>query len=368
MSMIIFAALLATPVRAGEGVPPARLERLSRGVNLSNWLWLPQGKTADDRRAYFTAADAAVLKRAGLTHLRLPFDPERVWDRAAANIRQDDWRELEAAIDLCVRADLAVIVDAHPLGPPWTVPDSAGRFTDLENLWTALAPRLAATDPDRVFLEVLNEPHDLKDPALWPAAQERLAAIIRREAPHHTLIATGDEWGGIDGLLRLKPLADDDVVYSFHFYEPHTFTHQGATWGWSPWRFIQNLPYPADAAAAEPIAAAIQNPQAADAVRAYAKERWGKDRIATRIEKAAAWGRDHHAPIYCGEFGAFKEFSPRDSRLAWIRDAAAALNDAHIGWAMWDYAGGFALVEGKPGSRTVDPGVAAALGLSENPR
>ena len=122
---------------------------------------------------------------------------------AAQVLREEGCRELDDAIALCLRGGLSVVVDCHPRSADWVRPDAAGRFANLEAFWTAVAPRLAGTDPDRVFLEILNEPHELKDPATWPAAQARLAAIIREKAPRHTIIATGDEWGGVEGLARL---------------------------------------------------------------------------------------------------------------------------------------------------------------------
>ncbi len=51
----------------------------------------------------------------------------------------------------------------------------------------------------------MNEPHlsarEKVDPSWWPPIQEALAAAIRRGAPASTIIATGERWGGIDGLL-----------------------------------------------------------------------------------------------------------------------------------------------------------------------
>src|ERR1043166_9640952 len=175
----------ATLARAQEASPD-RLARLSRGVNVSHWLWLPHGKTDEERRSYFTRPDAEGLVRLGITHIRLPFEPERLYDPAAQTLREEGCRDLDDAIALCVQAGLAVVVDCHPRTPDWVRPDASGRFANLEGFWAAIAPRLAATDPDRIFLEILNEPHELKDPATWPAAQSRLAAIIRDNAPRHT--------------------------------------------------------------------------------------------------------------------------------------------------------------------------------------
>lgn len=352
-----------------DGVPPDRLARLSRGVNLSHWIWLPQRKTLEQRAAFITRADIALLKSAGLTHARLPFEPPTVWDHNEHKFKDAGLVELRAAIATVLDGGLAVIVDAHAVEMGWAMPDAAGRCEELERFWAALAGELGATDPERVFLEVLNEPHDIKDPGAWEKAQERVVAVIRAGAPKHTIIVTGDGWGGIDGLKRLKPLADPNLVYSFHFYEPHTFTHQGASWGWKPWRHIKGLVYPSGPEGVEQVAAGIgadddEKKQAAGAVRQYGKERWDAARIGARLAQAAEWGKANRVPVYCGEFGVFRNFSPRQSRLEWIKDTRTGLEMLGIGWAMWDYCGGFALVDGEPGSRTADEGVLRALDLA----
>jgi hypothetical protein len=65
--------------------------------------------------------------------------------------------------------------------------------------------------------------------------------------------------------------------------------------------------------------------------------------------------------LYCGEFGVYRAFAPAPSRANWIRDVRLVLEERGIGWAMWDYLGGFALT--KEGTRETDPAIAQALGM-----
>src|SRR5271169_6292531 len=108
----------------------------------------------------------------------------------------------------------------------------------LSNLRTirALAQHYSSYDHDRVFFEILNEP-ELRDRYRWYGIQTKLAAAIREGAPQHTIIAAGARYSANDELLFLDPLSDSNVIYNFHFYEPHVFTHQGATWGVNFWHF-----------------------------------------------------------------------------------------------------------------------------------
>jgi endoglucanase len=353
-------AALAQAVKST--VPTDRLTRLGRGVNLAHWLWLYQGKP-EDREAYFTEVDARQLRTIGLTHVRLPIDPGLVFDRDNRSVRDPGLANVRRAVDLITRADLAVVVEIHA-ADPWLKPDDQQRLLLLESLWEALAASLADTDPGLVILEICNEPHDMPLGA-WAAAQAHLARVIRAKAPRHTIMATGDSWGSIEGLTSITPLDDPNVVYSFHFYEPHNFTHQGASWGFAAWKHFRDLPWPATSADLTAAADKIDDEQARSALRWSAKEPWSAQFIRTRIDAAAAWSKRHGVPIYCGEFGVYKAVSPPDARLRWLKDTTEALAAQGIGWSIWDYSGGFALLPGKPGARSIDADIARTIGLPD---
>jgi hypothetical protein len=71
---------------------------------------------------------------------------------------------------------------------------------------------------------------------------------------------------------------------------------------------------------------------------------------------------DHYS-----KFCVSREKSDLGSRNTWIRDVCTALESDHIGWAMWDYHGGFGVMlkrSGEPGQP--DPATLEALGLRRN--
>lgn len=355
-------ALLCSLGACAAAPPDARLARLARGVNIPHWFWYPQDSSPAGHDRYITAADVAALKDAGFTHVRVPVEPAWLWDDTTDSLRTDRLHEYRRALDRFTSQGLGVIVDVHPSQTPWLAKLDDAALAEFDKFWRALAAALAASDPELVFLELMNEPHDLQDPALWNAAQARFLATVRAAAPRHTIICTGDSWGGIDGLLRCTPVADDNTVYSFHFYEPHNFTHQGATWGFDAWKDMSGVPYPATPESLHQAAAGWTSKRAREALEWSAKnDPWTKDAIAARIDPAAAWGRQHKVPLYCGEFGVYRLKAAKDDRARWLSDVVTALEGRAIGWAMWDYAGGFALVQGKPGERTFDPDTLGAV-------
>ena len=140
-------------------------------------------------------------------------------------------RRLDRAVDAMLANGLAVQIDIHPESPyKQQVKNSNEGVERFTMLWRRLAAHYANRDPEKVFYEIMNEP-EVNDPYRWAGIQAAAAAAIREVAPKNTLIATGPNYSGIADLLTQHPLPDGNVIYTFHFYEPHEFTHQGASWG-----------------------------------------------------------------------------------------------------------------------------------------
>ena len=93
--------------------------------------------------------------------------------------------------------------------------------------------------------------------------------------------------------------------------------------------------------------------------------RWSKhrDRISGEMHFVGEWARAHHVPLTCNEFGVYRNFSSPGDRARWIEDVRGALEANGIGWAMWDYRGGFGVVTKANGTTTPDERILHALGL-----
>ncbi len=361
---------LFTAQAQAPGVSEARFARLARGINLPLWFWYgPEDPAA--MAEYFTPSDFELIRAMGFTHVRIPIDLETLAD--ADGPRPEVLAVLDEALAQIVAADLAVIVDLHSLSLADS--DAANYSGALESddtlvehfiaFWEGFAAHLAATtDPEWVFIEPMNEPVFESNPARWYAIQRDLLAAIRAVAPEHTLLATSTNWSNLDTFLTMEPLDDPNIVYNFHFYEPFLFTHQGATWSWDAVRNLRDLPYPSSPEAVAPVAERISDAAIQGYVRAYGEERWDAARIAARMSLAAAWGARHGVRVTCNEFGALKTNASEDARVQWTHDMRIALEEAGIGWAMWEYDSSFGLVLRSGNMTLIDGPLAEALGLT----
>jgi len=344
-----------------------RVPILRRGVNLSHWFAQArnaQGYSQEHLTAHVTASDVALIHRLGFDHVRLSVDPVLLFTPENVEIVQRDrLQELERATRMIIDADLAVVIDMHPtpafknaLGRD----DShVERFADF---WRDLAGGLARLPSERVVFEILNEPQ-FEDRYRWSGVQAKLLAGIRQGAPQHTVIVSGHRWANIEELLRLDPVRETNVIYNFHFYLPHIFTHQGAAWGRPLWRHLAGVPYPSSADNVAPVAAVLSDDVAKLLVIRYGYEQWSGARIRAEIEQVAAWAKKQNVRVMCNEFGVYRRVATATDRVRWIADVRTALEMYGIGWTMWDYSGDFGLVTKQAERIVVDESVAAALGL-----
>jgi endoglucanase len=349
-----------------SSVPPSRLAHLRSGINLSEWfaqVWDPKGYTKEHFENWTTSADIALVKSMGIDHVRLSVNPGPMMD---AMHHRDGGAEyfgyLDAAVKMILDAGLAVEIDMHPesdFKARLKEDDFVERFADF---WRTVAQHYSSWDSERLFFEILNEP-EMRDPYRWYGVEAKLAAAIRQGAPKHTILAAGARWDDDDDMIFLEPLRDPNVIYVFHFYEPHIFTHQGATWGAYYWRWLKHLHYPSSPENAAEVSTAVPEAVHRLAVIRYGQDHWDDSRIEAEINQAATWARRNGVPLVCNEFGVFRNFSDPQDRAAWIKDVRMSLERHNIGWAMWDYSGSFGVVTKKDGRATPDESTVTALGL-----
>jgi len=365
-SMLAIGLLLASAAMAQHGTSLAfqRAEHLRRGINLSGWYAQTRDFTPQRMDSYTTSADFQTIKALGFDHVRLSIDPEPlISDPQLGSLKAEAMARLDRTVKELTDAGLNVVLDIHA-EESWKAQltqggDGVEMFCAF---WAAFAGHYATLDPEKIFFEVMNEP-TLADLYRWQGIQARVIARIRAVAPNHTVIATSSMYSGIDNLLAMEPVRDEDVIYTFHDYNPMWFTHQGATWGSQGWVFVRGVPYPSTPDNVQPILGQEQDERERIWLQRYGWERWDAARLGAEIASMSEWAQRRGVPLYCGEFGVYKAFADPKARATWISDMRTALEAKHIGWAMWDYQGNFGVVTKGSGGTVVDQSVVNALGL-----
>ncbi len=350
-------------------------DALKKGINLSNWFNDYSDPSQFSNR--FSVNTLQLIKASGFTYVRLPVGSSILFNSAdPSQLNSSNLAQVDAAITKCISAGLAVTLNIHP-GTNQTdslLANDPSFVTKVAAYWKALASYFKKYDSTEIFFEVYNEPHasagglTAQAYSWWGPVQEILIQSIRQATSSHYIIAGGEGWNSISGLLQLTPYNDNKIVYNFHFYDPFLFTHQGASWaGWQPAIDAANVPYPSSPAAVAPlITAAGNNTELKNALQWYGNQQYNIDSLDAWIKKAYNWGQQYHVKIIANEFGSYKPNAPVQSRLNWIKDVRTVFEKYNIGWAMWEADEGFGWINYPSGNRNspvADNTILQALGV-----
>ncbi len=373
-----------------------------RGIGMSHvmaWAAIAPGPArqfvfppfADVSDAQF-ASELQTLRRTGFEFVRFAVDPGPFLQFNDARRDRVD-QILMDRVHLILASGLAVVVDFHPsdMHPDYIAQQlTAGAGTSVFQSYLRLIERtaklLGGLHSNKVALELMNEPPVPQ--ADWQPMLDLAYAAARRGSGDLPLVLDGGHEASAPALMAMNTAqfsGDPAVIYSFHYYDPYQFTHQGASW--NPARYLAAVPYPARArpladsltATAALIAAAdlsaLQKALAYQDAQArledYRASGFDGRTIAADFAQVARWAKSHGIPadhVLLGEFGSNRTAlqvtgAGAAERAQWFHDVSQAAEASGFGWAVWAYrGGGFALAQ-SDASDDIDPRIAAALGL-----
>ncbi len=299
--LLLITSATTRPVLAQSTAFPAM-----RCVNLANALNAPN----EGEWGY-------TIRRKDLQRISLAgFDSVRVliaWNhhaqmQAPYTIDQAFFDRIDTVITQARGFGLSVIIDLHDYAALYTDPKVHGPRAVA--IWDQIA-RYYANAPASVIFELLNEPQDKLQGAIWQNLADQMYQTVRKSNPNRWIIMGGDNWNSIDGLARYNAPADPRLVLTFHYYDPYKFTHQGATW-------FDGAP--------------------------PAGRPWGsraeKRHLRREFDRAAALGQSRGQLVWLGEFGATEATNMRD-RADWVRAVRRAAEARNMGWCAFDFAAEF---------------------------
>jgi endoglucanase len=341
-----------------DTVPAATLAALSRGVNLAGWMDGPESPSP-------APALLRALRKAGMTHVRLPVPAERLMPRfSSERDLKAQLHAVDAALTELISIGFRVSIDLHPSDQFSALHrDSPEQSMHaMQDAWSNLASIIRRHPQDWVLAELLNEP-DI-DAERWQVEIEQLAAFVRLELPRTTLIVGPTNWQRADSLPNFRPLRDPNVVYAIHFYDPMVFTHQGHWDPAEPLSNIRGLPFPIlpDSSVVQDIRRQLRaggKQRALEELDGAIDQARHGDVIGAELEPAAAWQRQFSRPLIIDEFGVLKAQAPAESRLRWLAAVVDFAEQHCWGWTHWELAQGFGLLDENTGR--LDAAVMRAL-------
>jgi endoglucanase len=351
-------ALIIIPVISqtvtGQSVAQRRALRIELGMNLTyldNWWLGSKDKNYSDFIKMSEVEKRQKMFRdiagAGFRTVRIPMT-FGAWVSLIKPFRWENPQGLESA-DLFVKwakeNNLNAIIDLHHSEYDGSITGSA-TTERLVWLWSEIASRYKNTDPERVFFEIRNEPHNLNAPQ-WRDQAEEIIRAIRKVAPDHTLIVGFHDWNSRTALLESKPFQDPNIIYTFHYYHPFLFTHQGATWSSEGLPESRNIPFPATKDTKLNIPETAKGKWTGQLFESYSEEA-NAERMFRDLKEAKEWSDKYVVPIFVGEFGSYGKYASEDSRCRHAEAAYSALGKLQLPNAWWEWDAGFNML--KPGT------------------
>ncbi len=310
-----------------------------RGVNLTGWL--QASSPGQIQFTKFTRQDFVNIKSLGCDVIRLPINLHFMTDGAPDyTIDPLFYYFLDQIIDWAEQLQLHLILDNHTFDP------AADTDPDIEDVLVRVWTQMAARYKDRsdlIYYEVLNEPHGISD-QLWNRIQQNVIDAIREIDSKHTIIVGPAGWNSYHNLRYMPIYNDNKLIYTFHFYDPFLFTHQGASWTGPSLVPLAGVPFPYDAARMPECPPQLQNTWVRDSLLNYRNEGTVR-RVKELIDIAADFKTSRDVPLFCGEFGVYIPNSDNADRVYWYDVVRNYLEDKGTSWTTWDYTGGFGLFE-----------------------
>ncbi len=311
----------------------------SRGVNLTGWF--QAGSVRQVQVTKYTFEDFQQIQSLGCDVIRLPINLHFMTS-GAPDYQVDPllFTFLDQPVAWAEQLGLHLILDNHTFDPNTNTDPNVGSI--LAKVWKQVAEHYK-DGPANLYYEILNEPHGISD-ALWGSIQGRVIDSIRTVDTTHTLIVGGSGYNGYNNLAPLPVYPDDKLIYTFHFYDPFIFTHQGAGWVQPSMEPLAGVPFPHDPARMPPVPPSLAGSWIASGMQNYGVD-GTIQKVQQLIDIADQFRQSRQVPVFCGELGVYIPNSPAADRVAWYQVVRTYLESKNIAWTTWDYHGGFGLFE-----------------------
>lgn len=303
-------------VQAQNVVTPQPL-LLGRGVNAMGYdpIW-NQFEKRRFQEDYFQK-----IKAAGFDHIRLNLHPFRHMTESEEGIKfKEGWEStLDWIVDNSLRSGLKIIIDLHEFQA--LSKDPQANKAKFIAFWEAMSDKFTGYS-NRVIFEILNEPHDKLDAALWEAYYKEALAIIRKNNPERPVVIGPTQWNSIDKLDTLNlPGTDKNLIVTVHYYLPMRFTHQGASWAGKELQETSGVTWGTEADRAT---------------------------VTENFKKVQNWALENNRQIYLGEFGAYDK-APMESRVSYTDSVCRTAEKMGFSWGYWQFDSDFIVFDVKNG-------------------
>ncbi|MBU1096506.1 MAG: cellulase family glycosylhydrolase [Bacteroidetes bacterium] len=330
LKIIITWLLLFSVLIAGE-IP------FKKGLNLYDWF--QTSSAGQIQFSKYTKQDFINLKTMGCDHIRLPINLQYMTDGAPYyNIDEIFYNFLDKVVDWAEELQIHLILDNHTFDPALDTDPSVEAV--LLSVWKQMADHYKDRS-NLIYYEILNEPHGITD-AEWNRIQLNIINAIREIDDRHTIIVGPAGWNSYNNLKFMPQYSDTNLIYTFHFYDPFLFTHQGASWTNPSLVPLHDVPFPYISSKMPQCPDQLKGTWIESSLNNYSNE-GTIGNVKKLIDMAVAFQQERKVPIWCGEFGVYIPNSNNNDRILWHSIVRSYFEEKNIAWSLWGYSQGFGI-------------------------
>lgn len=266
--------------------------------------------------------DFKALGDSGFNNMRIPVSwEEHVEERDNVCVVDEPWmKQVFWAVDLAIKNGMVVVLNAHH----WNSIYDANPKTQIPcllDVYRQMMTEVVKYPHDSLIVETLNEPRNKLTSAMWNELVDSIVTIVRTADPQRVVMVGTHNYNNASATSLLKLPADSrNLILTFHYYDPFSFTHQGA-------EFV------------EP-----QYPTGKEWKATFSEMR----AIKNAFEGVKTWADAHDMPVYLGEFGAYSA-ADSVSRETWTTFMTDLSKKMGFGWAYWEFCSGFGIYDEQTG-------------------
>lgn len=264
---------------------------------------------------------------AGYTAIRLPLDMEYL-------LKSDKFlREVRKTVKYARshEIDLVLAYFGHDLSDQNAVQKSE----IISDNWKTLLKGISGKN-SQLFIELANEP--VLSPQVWERIWPDMVQNIRQVDSNIPIIIGATNFNSLFELSRTSPPDLKNLIFTFHYYEPYIFTHQGTTWTGDQ-NATTGIPYPFLEGKMPAIDPKAKNTSGEVNLKDYYLT-GNKVAIKDKIEQIANWAAQNQVTLWCTEYGVTINADPI-SRATYLRDVKEVLEENSIPGYVWEWDGNF---------------------------
>ncbi|MFZ1290684.1 MAG: cellulase family glycosylhydrolase [Melioribacteraceae bacterium] len=321
------------------------LTQFTKGVNLTNWFQAENISQINFTK--FTQEDFKYLKSIGSNIIRLPINfHAMIIDSSIFKIDPYIFFLLDKTCDWAEEEKINLIIDNHSINQSSNLSINRSKNTEqnVEEILIPIWKQISEHFKNRtnlIYYEVLNEPHEISN-FNWNKIQQKVVSEIRNIDSVHTIIVGAANFNNYKDLDSLQLFDDKNIIYTFHFYEPFLFTHQGASWINPSMEKVKNIPFPYSKEKMPYFDSSFSQTWIESIYNKYKIEGTNYN-LSKLIQSIAKFKEEKNVEIFCGEFGSLKSNLENKGRNNWYKFISENFSKNNIPWTIWDFNGDFGL-------------------------